>query len=1087
MDGQRKALIVASDEYEQEGLQNLLAPAADAEALRHVLGDPQIGDFAVQVMHNEPSHVISSQIEGLFLESRPDDVLLLHFSCHGLKSDSGELFFAACNTRPDRLGSTTIPADFVQRCMRSSRSRSIVLLLDCCYGGAFAQGVSVRSAGDVNVLDSFPQERSGGGRGRAIITASNAMEYAFEGNHLVADQRSRPSLFTAALVEGLASGEADLDEDGWVSVDELYDYVFDRVREQNPHQTPSRHIELAGDLYLARSHRQRRAAPVPLTVQGAGSDRVGELTAVAGAYRSAERPQAYTWSDSGLEQLAKIVLEQCSKEYDNRTFNDPAPRLRDISASWSTADASLMSGWDELVNLEGGSATYSRDMDFLKWAANPHGLTGLDEHDLRAVLEKVPTGWLVVLGGSGSGKSMLMLRTVREIIRHRHPGDPVPVFTSVTSWDPKEYDLRAWLEQQLVTDYPGLGTGATGDRKATTLVSVLLNEQKIIPVLDGLDEMPLPARMEAISRLNKAFVAETRPLRLVVACRTEKYREAVLGPPGEKSRQPGPLVAAAAIELHPLDSDKVSSYLSRRGKDERWAAVDEEIRHGGELARALSTPLYASLASMVYNLSRPEGRGGQRDPRELCALPGEEAVHHHLLDEFIPAIYAAREVQAADEKPGRLPAERWLMFLADYLTSGRRHPSTSLEWWDLRGLTPRWLVPGLIGIVCGIASGVAAATGTHVGVGIGIGFGTGMLIALAIGISFFEARRRWDTDRRNQGRLTELAYDKRYKRRRPGPGMAGAMVGAIAGGLAAGIAGKYHIGHETSLFSGLPGALGMAVGAGACTDFFGGLAGTLVGAFVGGYLTAVGLGLPAGLVNGLAVGVAAMIALERVGRHKPSRAHPTWDKKTGIPGGTLVGLAIALIVWRETGTALAVVSGVLLATLTALPFGMRHTDEDLGFVPGPGQSLARDARAFRLTALAAGLAAGGIGFFGSTMSALFEVHAEASPSGIIADGLGIGLVSALVIGLTFGFYHAASPEFRIINWWLALRRKAPWRLPRFLDEAYHLTVLRQSGAAYQFRYVELQLRLSARYHTLGSPAREEDSYGSSRRSARHPS
>ena len=66
---------------------------------------------------------------------------LLHFSCHGLKSESGELFFAAANTRPNRLGSTAVSADFVQRCMRASRSRSVVLLLDCCYGGAFAQGV----------------------------------------------------------------------------------------------------------------------------------------------------------------------------------------------------------------------------------------------------------------------------------------------------------------------------------------------------------------------------------------------------------------------------------------------------------------------------------------------------------------------------------------------------------------------------------------------------------------------------------------------------------------------------------------------------------------------------------------------------------------------------------------------------------------------------------------------------------------------------------------------------------------------------------------------------------------------------------
>ena len=274
MNGQRKAMIIANDEYDQEALRDLLAPAADAEALGRVLGDPQIGDFAVQVVRNEPAHVIQAQIEDLFSESRPDDVLLVHFSGHGLKSESGELFFAASNTRPNRLGSTAVSAEFVQRCMQASRSRHVVLLLDCCYGGAFAQGVRVRAAGDVNVLDSFPRDtRSGGGRGRAVITASRAMEFAFEGDQLSDNPHRRPSVFTSALVEGLATGDADRDEDGWVSLNELYDYVFDKVREQNPNQTPSRQVELEGDLYLARSRRRRiRPSPLPPDLKAAMTD-----------------------------------------------------------------------------------------------------------------------------------------------------------------------------------------------------------------------------------------------------------------------------------------------------------------------------------------------------------------------------------------------------------------------------------------------------------------------------------------------------------------------------------------------------------------------------------------------------------------------------------------------------------------------------------------------------------------------------------------------------------------------------------------------------------------------------------------------
>jgi hypothetical protein len=145
-----------------------------------------------------------------------------------------------------------------------------VLLLDCCYGGAFGEGVTVRAAGPVNVMDSFPASRLGGGRGRAVISASSAIEYAFEGTTLAADEQARPSVFTSAVVDGLRTGEADRDEDGLVSLDELYDYVFDRVRAENPKQTPGRDVEMAGDLFIARSRRRRlQPAPIPEAVAAA--------------------------------------------------------------------------------------------------------------------------------------------------------------------------------------------------------------------------------------------------------------------------------------------------------------------------------------------------------------------------------------------------------------------------------------------------------------------------------------------------------------------------------------------------------------------------------------------------------------------------------------------------------------------------------------------------------------------------------------------------------------------------------------------------------------------------------------------------
>jgi Caspase domain len=356
MSGERKALIVANEEYEQEGLRQLLAPAADADQLKQVLGDQQIGDFAVQVVRNEPAHVIQAQIEELFAAGQPDDVLLLHFSCHGLKSESGELFFAAPNTRPNRLGSTAISADFVQRCMRASRARSIVLLLDCCYGGAFAQGVAVRASGDVNVLGSFPRERLGGGRGRAVITASSAMEYAFEGDRLADRSSPRPSVFTGALVEGLITGDADRDQDGWVSLNELYDYIFDKVREQNPHQTPSRDFEMQGDLYIARRSRPvTTPAPLPPALQQAIDQPLAGIR--AGAVQ--ELVRMLQARHAGLALAARLALERLTEDDSRAVSAAAAAALRSgmppDAAAQAGADPSAVSERESVISDESGS------------------------------------------------------------------------------------------------------------------------------------------------------------------------------------------------------------------------------------------------------------------------------------------------------------------------------------------------------------------------------------------------------------------------------------------------------------------------------------------------------------------------------------------------------------------------------------------------------------------------------------------------------------------------------------------------------------------------------------------------------------
>jgi tRNA nucleotidyltransferase (CCA-adding enzyme) len=177
-----------------------------------------------------------------------DELLLLYFSGHGIKDEYGHLYFATADTSCRLLLSTSISAGLINDLMRRSRARLQVLMLDCCYSGAFARGMVVKTDDSISTREYFQ------GRGRVVLTASDAMQYAFEGDQV--HGKGVRSIFTGTLVEGLATGEADQDKDGLVTVDELYEYVHTRLAEEGCGQNPRKWVfDVEGDIVIARNPR----------------------------------------------------------------------------------------------------------------------------------------------------------------------------------------------------------------------------------------------------------------------------------------------------------------------------------------------------------------------------------------------------------------------------------------------------------------------------------------------------------------------------------------------------------------------------------------------------------------------------------------------------------------------------------------------------------------------------------------------------------------------------------------------------------------------------------------------------------------
>lgn len=235
----RRALLVANDSYRDPALNGLISPETDAVELAEVLRDPQIGGFAIDdddVLVNESKPTVEQAVERLFAEARPDDLVLLYFSGHGVRSRRRRLHFAVPKTDVgSALASSSISASFVKECMADSDAESIVVLLDCCYSGLFAED-GLKAAPDPHIGRELEDLASG--RGVFILTATDAVQEALDGT---VDASGSPgqSVFTSTVVQGLRTGRADVGGDGLISTADLWEYVNREVPKRTDRQTPT--------------------------------------------------------------------------------------------------------------------------------------------------------------------------------------------------------------------------------------------------------------------------------------------------------------------------------------------------------------------------------------------------------------------------------------------------------------------------------------------------------------------------------------------------------------------------------------------------------------------------------------------------------------------------------------------------------------------------------------------------------------------------------------------------------------------------------------------------------------------------------
>ncbi|MBM4160610.1 MAG: CHAT domain-containing protein [Ignavibacteria bacterium] len=239
---QRWAVVVGISEYTHRGIPALKYAESDAQAFAEFLKKPEGGGF-------EPDHMRillnnDATLENLkealidFLSHAIDkDLVIIFFAGHGAPDPARpmNLYLLTHDADPSRLGTTAFPMWDIQTVLaRHITAKKIVVFSDACHSGGIsadfaARGVNVTES---NLINQYLADLARTKDGIVVFTASAAGEVSQEIPELA------HGVFTYYLLEGM-KGQADLNNDYTVTINELMQYVEEQVKRrtkgaQNP-------------------------------------------------------------------------------------------------------------------------------------------------------------------------------------------------------------------------------------------------------------------------------------------------------------------------------------------------------------------------------------------------------------------------------------------------------------------------------------------------------------------------------------------------------------------------------------------------------------------------------------------------------------------------------------------------------------------------------------------------------------------------------------------------------------------------------------------------------------------------------------
>ncbi|MFE9775623.1 NACHT domain-containing protein [Streptomyces sp. NPDC005931] len=291
---------------------------------------------------------------------------------------------------------------------------------------------------------------------------------------------------------------------------------------------------------------------------------------------------------------------------------------------------------------------------------------------------------LVITGSPGAGKTFMAIELVLGLLENRAAEEPVPVRLTLTDWDTGS-DFRVWLAKRVAAEYDFPVRDA----------HVLVGARRVLPVLDGLDEMDgdsdphaaTPRAIAVVDALNR-YLDGRSGAPVVLTCRSWRYQALI----ASDHR----VFQAAHIQISPVTAGQARAYLDQREttSPDRWSVLLDALGRVDDAAPVewLSTPWRLTMVAAVH--------AAGTDPLVLVDRARQGLADEHLLGHYVSA---AVDMHPVDQR-GRyspLDAERWLGELARYLHDTGRQSIVLHELWGLGRGWPARAIAAAVGTVLG--------------------------------------------------------------------------------------------------------------------------------------------------------------------------------------------------------------------------------------------------------------------------------------------------------------------------------------------------------------------------------------------------